>query len=206
MKQEIKDFKRLELFKHYNSRSNPFIILTTKVDITNLYYLGKKNKAMYATIGYCLNKVANEIDEFKYRFEDNKIYKYDVLKPNFTEMYDDHTIGFFTCNNQDNYDDFLDEYHIIHDKFMRTHESYANEDQGEVWFSCIPWFNISSLIPPFDNSMTIPQFIWDRFIMENDHVYINLMIMVHHGFCDGYHISLFLNKFNELINNIKKDD
>ena len=36
MIKEVKDFKRKELFEHYNSADNPFVIVTTKIDITNV--------------------------------------------------------------------------------------------------------------------------------------------------------------------------
>ena len=63
---------------------------------------------------------------------------------------------------------------------------------------------MSSAVTPFDKNITIPQFLWDKFSFENNKCYINLNIMVHHGFADGYHISLFLKEFNEIIENIDK--
>lgn len=199
MRKEITNFERQELFDYYNSKDNPFIYLTTKVDITNIY---NKCKNYYPTIGYIITLAVNKIDNFKYRYENNKIYKYDLLKPNFTHVFNDNNIGFFTCDMKEKYDDFLNEYNSIKNKFLETNKSYANIDQGEVWFSCTPWFSMTSLITPFDKTITIPQFIWDKFDLENDKCYINLTIMVHHGFVDGVHIGLFLNKLNKIIENI----
>lgn len=199
MKTEIKNFERIDLFNHYNNKDNPFLYLTTKIDITNIY---KNCQNYYATFAYLITLVLNQIDNFKYRYEDNKIYKYDILKPNFTQTFKNNNIGFFTCNWKEKYSEFLIEYKKIQEKFMKNNMSYANEDQGEIWFSYTPWFNISSLITPFDKNNTIPQFIWDKFIFENDKCYINLTIMVHHGFVDGYHIGIFLQKLNEIIDNL----
>ncbi len=39
-------------------------------------------------MGYYLTLAANSIEEFKYRYEDGKIYKYNNLKSNFTQMFD----------------------------------------------------------------------------------------------------------------------
>lgn len=199
MKKEIINFERQELFDYYNGKDNPFIYLTTKIDITNIY---NKYKNYYPTIGYVLTLAANQIENFKYRYEDNKVYKYDILKPNFTHMFENNNIGFFTCDMKNDYQDFLIEYQNIKEKFLKNNESYANSDQGELWFSFVPWYNIQALITPFDKKNTIPQFIWDKFNLENDKCYINLTIMVHHGFIDGYHIGLFLKKLNNIIENI----
>ena len=73
LKQEVIDYKRLDLFEYFNSKDNPYIFLTTKVEITNLYKLGKKYGNCYATIGYYIALAMNEIDDFKYRYENKKI-------------------------------------------------------------------------------------------------------------------------------------
>ena len=49
--------------------------------------------------------------------------------------------------------------------------------------------------------ITIPQFIWDKYENIGDKYYIDLMIMVHHGFADAYHVKLFLDKFDEINQN-----
>ena len=36
MRKEIENFERIDLFNNFN-RDNPFIFLTTKVNITNIY-------------------------------------------------------------------------------------------------------------------------------------------------------------------------
>ncbi len=90
------------------------------VEITNLYRFCKKNRNFYATIGYYVTLAMNELDQFKYRYEDNKIYKYDTINSNFTQMLDDENIGF------------------LQEKFKKTHQSYVNQGQVQVWSSCEP--------------------------------------------------------------------
>lgn len=199
MKKEIKNFNRYELFNHYNEKDNPFVIVTTKVDITNIY---NKCKNYYASIAYFITLAVNKIDNFKYRYENGKFYIYDVVRPNFTETFDDMNIGFFTCDLKENYNSFIYEYKNIKQKFLNSHECYTSNEQDEIWLSCTPWFSISSVVSPFDKNITIPQFLWDKFSFENNRCYISLSIMAHHGFVDGYHISLFLNEFNKIIENI----
>lgn len=201
MRQEVLNYSRQEIFDHYNSKTNPFIILTTKIDITNIY---KNNKdTYYGTIGYYIAKAANQIDSFKYRYENNKIYYYDYVDPNFTQMFKNGNIGYFTCKYKNNIDEFIEEYKKKEEKFLTTNTSYANDSENEIWLSCEPWLDITSLIPPFDKKTTIPQFIWDKFKLENGRCYVNLMIMVHHGFADGKHIGMFIQKLNDIIDNIQ---
>lgn len=201
MKKEIENFERLDLFWQYHKRDNPFVIVTTKVDITNIY---QKCKNYYPSIAYYITLAVNKVDNFKYRFIQNKFYKYDRLKPGFTELTNSKKIGFFSCEVLENesLEHFIEKYKMKKAKFLETEESMLNSEEDEIWLSCTPWFSFSSLVPPFDKNITIPQFIWDKFDIVGDKCYINLMIMAHHGFVDGYHISLFLSELNDIINNI----
>ena len=199
MKVEVKNFDRAEQFGWYHNKDNPFLFVTTKLDITNIY---NKCKNHCASIAYFITLVVNDIDNFKYRYEDGKIYKYDVVKPNFTQMFDDHNIGYFTCDFKDNYSAFIVEYKKVQEKFIKNQESCTADDQGEIWFSCSPWFQINSMVTPYDKSITVPQFLWDKFTLEDGKCFINLTISVHHGFADGYHIGLFLQKLNDIIENL----
>ena len=87
-------------------------------------------------------------------------------------MLKDNNIGFFQCDLKDNYKDFVKEYKTKKEILLSTNKSIYGQDQGEIWFSYVPWFNISSLITPFDKTVTIPQFIWDKFTKEEDKYYL----------------------------------
>ena len=203
MNNEIVNFERLDLFWQYHNRENPFLIVTTKIDITNVY---KKCKNYYPALAYFITLAVNKIDNFKYRYIQNRFYKFDKLNPSFTDIKPNKEIGFFRCDIdlKQSYNSFLAKYKSIKEKFILTRENITNLEENEIWFSCLPWFSFTSLIPPFDKNITIPQFIWDKFEIIDGKCYTNLMIMAHHGFVDGYHISLFLNELNDIISNIDK--
>lgn len=202
MIKEIKDFKRKELFEHYNSFDNPFVFVTTKIDVTNLVNFCKKNKYFYGTMGYLVAKSINEIDNFKYRYENNKFYYCDFVRPSYTQMYKDGNIGYFHVPTYDSYEDFIK-------KFAKSQEDFYNKNTyddkdflDEVWVSCSPWISFTGLVTPFKKEITIPQIIWDKYELVGDKYYMNIMIMVHHGFADGSHIGKFIELLNQNINDI----
>ena len=114
-------------------------------------------------------------------------------------MYEDGNIGYFTLKDKENYKDYIKEFIETQNKFLEDKQYKTENDMDEIWLSCSPWFTFSSLIPPFNKEITIPQFIWDKYQKEEDKYYINLMILVHHGFADGSHIGKFINKLEENI-------
>ena len=149
-------------------------------------------------------ETVNEIDAFKYRKEDDKIYKYDELKINFTQMIDEDEISFFEIDKGKTYKSFIEEFKKEQEKLINDKKVTISKEQGEIWVSCAPWYEFTSLVTPYDKNVTIPQFTWGKFKEENGKFYTNLMIMVHHGFVDGNHIGIFLNKLNDKINNFDK--
>ncbi len=203
MKQRIENFYKQDIFNMFHKKDNPFSFVTTRIDITNIYKLCQEKKHIYATMGYYLCLALNEVEEFKYRFEENNFYKYDKINPSYTEQYSDGTIGFFTVPLKEDYEAFIEDYIKIKDKFLKR-DYKEEEQQNVVWLSCEPWFNFTSVISPYEKDLTIPQLIWDKFIFIDHHVYTNLMIMSHHGFVDGAHIGQFLNHLNEKIKRISR--
>lgn len=203
MKRIINDFNRAEEYKSYDKKTNPFIIVTTKIDITNIYKLCQKKKHYYSTIGYYLTRAMNRVEEFKYFCSKGTFYKSDTLQPAFTDLRKDNTVGFYSCPLEDNLDDFLEKFDKTKNQFLDgTLIKEKNDDLG-VWLTCQPWYHYNSLVPPFDIETINPQLVWDKFSFENDKCYINLTIIIHHGLVDGYHIGLLIDAINSEISNIQ---
>lgn len=199
MKTEIKDFERREMFEYYNSATTPFVSVTVRIDITNIYNFCKVRGNYYATIGYYLTKALNTVDEFKHAFEDGKFYKYDVIHPAFTDIREDKSLGFYMCDMVDDYDEFISEFTQTKKKFLNREETKSQDGKRVVWLSCQPWFHFTSLVPPLRREISIPQLIWDKFDFVDDKVFVNLMIMGHHGFVDGYQIGELVSAIEKVI-------
>lgn len=199
-----KEFKREELFKRFHSNTNPFIIATVPIDVTNVVHYCKKNASFYATMAYLVTKSAEKIDAFKWRYENNEFHYYSKLLPSFAQKLNVNEIGYFDCEYQEDYQEYLKSFEEIQNRFYETGKSISSGSNSAIWFSCIPWFSITSLIPPFDKNNTIPQFIWDKYEEKEGRYQLHLMILVHHGFADGYHISEFLKLLNQEIENFRK--
>ena len=58
-KVDLKKWSRYETFKHYDMCTNPFIIVSVNIDITNLYNYAKEKKlSMYSAMGHMITKTA----------------------------------------------------------------------------------------------------------------------------------------------------
>lgn len=202
VKKRIDSYERENDFREYDQKTNPFIILTTEIDITNIYKLCQNKKHYYATMGYYLTKAMNRVEEFKYSYKEGVFYKSDMIHPAFTDIREDNRIGFYTCPLKDDLDDFLTSFDETKKSFLNGTYVRENIDDSTVWLTCQPWYNYSSLVPPFDKNILNPQLVWDKFALKNDRCFINLTIIIHHGFVDGYHIGKFISAINSEIDSI----
>ena len=202
------EWERYDLFKHYDDSDNPFIIITIPIDVTNLYHYTKSNNvSFYCTMGYVLNKAVNKIDGFKYRKINDEIVYYDNIRSNYTDMINENLIGYFSIDYSDDFNKYVVDFNQTrNDLFNGKIKNVDTTRYDEVWFSCAPWFNFNSLVTPFNKKVTIPQFIWDRFRFNDNKVEVNLMIMVHHGFIDGFQLNKAIKIIEEEINNFKGDE
>lgn len=195
-------WNRKDLFNHYDICTNPFMIVSTEIDITNVYNYAKEyNLSMYASFGFYILNTINSFDGFKYRKEDDKLVLFDKVNANFTDSIDGKDIFFFSVEANDDLISFNNDYRTIKSNYIENNKKYVEKKYNinEVWLSCTPWFSFSSVTPPYNHDNYIPQFIWDKFKKCDNKVTTNLMVMVHHGFMDGYQLGKF---FNELQNNI----
>lgn len=202
MLKEVKEFKRQEVFNHFNRCDNPFIIMTTKIDVTKIVEYCKINKHFYATLGYLVTKTVNMSEAFKYRYDENfNILYCDRVDSNFTDLMYEDNIGFFDVPFVEDYREYMKGYLDIKEQFLNDKYFKSEGVLDVIWMSCSPWNTFNNLIPPFNKKVSIPQFIWDKYTLENGRYYIDLMILIHHGFADGLHIAKFIDLLNENIKN-----
>lgn len=207
MKTIVEDFNRKELYEHYNSKENPFVSVITKIDITSAYNYSKKHKNLYATLCYVFASSMNRVPAFMYTCVDGKFIKYDKLNLSYTEVLDNGNVAFICLNLEDSLEKFIESNKKVKALFKERQESLMlnNPDEGEVWFSCTPWFKFTGITVPFDRTVDVPQIIWDKCEFVDDRVYVNAMIMAHHGFVDGSHIAALLNEINIELSKLDKE-
>ncbi|MCX4249024.1 MAG: CatA-like O-acetyltransferase [Bacilli bacterium] len=199
MKTLVKDYDRKELFEYFNSKTNPFSFVTTKLDITKVYKYSRTHKNLYVTLCYLFTRAINKVDAFLYAYESGNFIKYDSLSPSYTEKLDNGNVAFISLNMADSLEEFIESCKLAKQELKNTQKDVILNDpeKGAIWYSCLPWFKFTGVVPPYDAKVTVPQIIWDQFEIVEGHVYINAMIMAHHGFIDGSHIGLLIKSINE---------
>lgn len=202
----LNNWNRINHYNFFKSFDNPFYNICSNIDVTELYTICKNNKPSFFFASLFLSiKSVNEIKEFRYRIEDDKVFIYDKIHPFSTVLNDDNTFNFCEFNYINNYSKF----HISSEKFVEEIKTKKELDPKPrldvIHYTVIPWISLTSMSHArnYGNSDSIPKIVFGKYFEENGKMMMPISVEVHHSLVDGYHVGQFLQKFRENIVNSK---
>lgn len=189
-------------FDFFNQMNHPHFNICANVDITALLpFLKANNLPFTPSIVYLISRVANEINEFRWRIRENEVIEYDRVDPSFTvwteaaDVFSFCTVpfhqeaGIFTADA------------LAKMEQMKSDPSMDDEERDDLLFlSSIPWVSFTS----FQHAMgyhpgdSVPRITWGKYFEENGKIKMPLSVQVHHAIVDGRHVGAYFNQLEEL--------
>lgn len=206
MKQLIKldDWKRKEHFQFFSKFEEPFFGVTINIDCTLAYQQAKeKGNSFFLYYLYRALKAANAIENFRYRIIDKEVYLFDHINASATINRPDETFGFSYMDYHKNEEMF---YQKAKEEISRVQQSKglipAGSGENVIHFSAVPWLDFTSLshARSFTFPDSCPKISFGKITENNGKKLMSVSIHAHHGLMDGFHIGLFAEKFQELMN------
>ena len=206
MKQEldITTWNRKEHFEFFCKFEEPFFGTTIQLDCTKAYAKAKELGVSFFT--YYLHKTlvaVNKTENFRYRIHDEKVFIYDKINISSTILRDDKTFGFSEIEYNENLNAFIENYNTEATRVKNTTGLFTREyNENIVHFSALPWINFTSISHSrsFTFPDSCPKFSFGKMTTENDKKFMSMSVHVHHGLVDGYHLGLFFEEFERLMN------
>ncbi len=201
---KIDDWNRKEHFLFFSQFDEPFFGITVSADCTKAYQRAKENNvSFFLYYLYRALKAANEIENFRYRIIDKQVYMFDKVNASPTISRSNGTFGFAYMDYEQDEDVFYDKA-IQETEKIRNSTSLLPAVSGEnvIHCSAIPWLNFTSLshARSFAFPDSSPKISFGKLTEQNSIQTMPVSIHVHHGLMDGYHVGLFVNRFQELLN------
>ncbi|MFK7001175.1 chloramphenicol acetyltransferase [Flavobacterium oreochromis] len=202
----IENWNRKEHFDFFSQMEEPFHGITVTIDCTLAYQKAKEQGISFFI--YYLHKTlktVNAIENFRYRIIDKELYCYDKINASTTVIRSDKTFGFSLI-------EFKEDIHVFNEMAQKEIERIQNtsglftrdfSETNLIHFSALPWINFTSLSHArgFSYPDSCPKISFGKLIDQDNKKTMPLSIHVHHGLIDGYHVGLFLEKFEEYMNN-----
>lgn len=201
---DIENWSRKEHFLFYSKFEEPFFGVTVKVDCTKAYLNAKKKSvSFFLYYLYRALKACNEVENFRYRIIDNQVFKFAVVNASPTINRPDGTFGFAYMN-------YFEDENLFYEKALQEIENVKSTNSllpsvsGEnvIHFSAIPWLDFTSIshARSYSKPDSCPKISFGKMTENDGKKEMPVSIHGHHGLMDGYHVGLFVEKFQKLLN------
>lgn len=200
----LDDWKRKDHFQFFSKFEEPFFGVTINIDCTLAYQQAKeKGNSFFLYYLYRALKAANAIENFRYRIIDKEVYLFDQINASATINRPDETFGFSYMDYDKNEELF---YQNAKEEIVRVQQSKglipAGSGENVIHFSAVPWLDFTSLshARSFTFPDSCPKISFGKITENNGKKLMSVSIHAHHGLMDGFHIGLFAENFQKLMN------
>jgi chloramphenicol O-acetyltransferase type A len=207
-KQEIdlNNWNRKEHYAFFSQFQEPFFGVIVNLDCSQAYQNAKQcQRSFYLYYLYRAVKAANAVKEFRYRVHDTRVYCYDEIHASCTVDRLDHTFGFSYIGYHENELQFVENAKAVTQE-VRESKSLFPSDTAEnvLHISAVPWINFTSIshARSYNVPDSCPKISFGKMTEQVGKMIMPVSIHVHHGLMDGYHVGLFIEKFQKLLNEV----
>ncbi|HAQ6521752.1 TPA: type A chloramphenicol O-acetyltransferase [Enterococcus faecium] len=205
----LETWDRKEYFNHYFNQQTTYSV-TKELDITLLKSMIKDKYELYPALIHAIVSVINRNKVFRtgINSEGNLGY-WDKLEPLYT-VFNKETEKFSNIWTESNasFNSFYNSYKNDLFKYKDKNEMFPKKPipENTVPISMIPWIDFSSFNLNIGNNsrFLLPIITIGKFYSKDDKIYLPFSLQVHHAVCDGYHVSLFMNEFQNIIDNVNE--
>ena len=201
---DLKTWNRTAHFEFFSKFDEPFFGITTPIDCTIAYQNSKNIEIPFFFFFLYKTLVAiNKIDNFRLRIEGENVVLYDEINASATIMREDKTFGFSFMKYQEDIHEFKIMAQTEIQRIQNTPGILTREyPENIIHFSAVPWINFTGLTHSRNYSISdsCPKISFGKLMEENGKKTMALSVTAHHGLLDGYHIGLFVEELQNLLN------
>lgn len=195
---DINKWGRKEAFEFFSSISDPFYMVSFRMDVTDLYnYTKSKGLSFYAGMIWACTSAINDTDAFRVMIRDGRLVMTDRRDPSFTVLKEGaEQFRIVTMDHIGDIDVFCEKASCLSDE-QETFIDMSKESDSLIYYSCLPWIELTAITNERDRNApdaaddSIPRLAWGKYIEEGGRKKLTISIEVNHRFIDGVHIGRF---------------
>ncbi len=197
-----KNWKRAIHCAAFRDCIEPAFCVTFEADITKFLQKTKQEKlSLTLSMTYAVCRCANEIEAFRYRFQDGNIVLFDRIDTAFTWL-EPETELFKVVSVP--LQSSLRAYVTAAKQAAEAQTAYFTGPMGNDVFQCsaMPWVaytHVSHTNSGKKDDAT-PRFNWGKYTEKNGRIVMPVSVQAHHSFVDGIHIGRFVDALQNYLN------
>jgi len=200
---DVANWSRRDLFKFFLSYDNPYFNVCLRLDVTEvLSWLGSRTKVSVSLANhYFALRVANEIEPFRYRLQDEKVLVHEVINGGTTVLLPDETFTFAYFDYRVDFDDFMKGAQESVAQTITKPTFQPTPRDNLIYFTTLPWFSFTSFAHARKRGRgdSVPRIAFGKFVKENDRTWMPFSVEVHHALMDGLHVGRYVNRLQEAL-------
>lgn len=196
------NWDRRDHYYHFSNIYRPALSnMTVEMDVTRAYSQAKEQGipffAYYLYLSLC---TVNSIKNLRYRQEEDKVVLYEELGAAFTVLRDDNSFGFARADASESLRTFVHHVKNAIDTCKREKGLPRGIAPSDViHYTVLKDLHFSALSFSASPQEDVPKMAFGKALMKNGILVMPHAIQTPHMFVDGYHCSLYFNRFQELL-------
>jgi chloramphenicol O-acetyltransferase type A len=201
---DLANWPRRELFQFFIGYTNPYFNVCTSLDVTKLlaFVHDRPGVKISFAIHYFALRIANEIEPFRYRLKDEKVFVYDVVNGGTTVLLPNESFTYAYFSYQRDFAKFITEMSKAVDE-VRTGDGRLKPTMRDdvIYHTTLPWIAFTSFAHARTKGRgdSIPRIVFGRFTRQNERMMMPISVEVHHALMDGLHVGRYLSRLEEAL-------
>ncbi|PYS32359.1 MAG: hypothetical protein DMF75_12210 [Acidobacteria bacterium] len=201
---DLTNWARRDLFEFFIGYTNPYFNVCTRVDVTKLVALVHDRPGVRISLAlhYFALRVANEIEPFRYRLKDEKVFVYDVVNGGTTVLLPNESFAYAYFDYQRDFEKFLSDMGKAVDD-VRTGSGPLKPTMRDdvIYHTTLPWISFTSFAHARTKGRgdSIPRIVFGKFTKENERIMLPISVEVHHALMDGLHVGRYLSRLEDAL-------
>jgi len=198
---------RYESFRQY---ANPLLNLSVVARLPEFRHFCKERQLPpFHFLLYCLYMSVKDVDNFLYREFEGEVIKIDDFYGGYTVLTLDNNLNYARFDMSNDRAEFISrslaagvEARATREFINTGRDLTPREQKNNVYTTCMPWLDMRAIEHPIYEYKTadIPLIAWGRYSeLDGDTMTVPFCVQAHHGFVDGYHVHLLLQRLGERI-------
>ena len=200
---DVANWSRRDLFEFFIGYTNPYFNVCTQIDVTKLKaFVNEQHRKISLALHYFALRVANEIEPFRYRLKDEKVFVYDVVNGGTTVLLPNESFAYAYFDYQRDFEKFLTDMNKAVDEVRNGSGRLKPTMRDDViYHTTLPWISFTSFAHARTKGRgdSIPRIVFGKFTKENERLMMPISVEVHHALMDGLHVGRYLSRLEEAL-------
>jgi len=201
---DIENWNRKEHFNFFKQFTDAYFAVTVEVEVTKIHAYAKQYEVSFFVMYlHACMKAINSVENLRYRIRDNKVIVHDVIHASATILRADKTFGFSFIHFHEDFKVFNINFEAEKERILNTTNLFPVQATDDcIYCSTMPWLNFSGHKEPLFGTVkeSVPKLAFGKFIEKENKLMMPISIAVNHALVDGYHVGLFVDAFQDFLN------